>query len=400
MRKVVLPVWLGASLFMACVAASPAFASFEFTKSPTIAEGKNHVFTFGKAEVLCEKAVLEYSGKALFSEPTNWTPSYGSCKGFGVAVTVTVSHCQYELKAAQETETLKEESGTGIFKTPASLVNAAGECAITAKAGELCEVTMHAQSLHGEPETTDLKTEETLESETKMSEGEMSYTKKGGLCLGVGTGADGLYKGTVKQQGAARLGFILTAGAVAGGKTGIILQKFLLETESIECTEAEYEYPAINAAQPSLGFKPILMPPLKPCKTVNRNAPFLSAAGITATVTNCEMLFIPARRGRTAGIVAGADLRGVGGTGMCEIKLVGSNAGNNNCKREMKNQSGLVATLSNGATDVSFTGGGGEPWVTAGGASCAENEANGAHAGTPLSYIIFSMKVGGGLQVG
>lgn len=320
-----------------------------------------------------------------------------------MAVTITVSNCQYSLGAAQETEPSKEEAGTGVFTTSVSLVKTTGECVITAKAGELCEVTIHEQALHGEPTTTNLKLKETLESETKISESEIKYTKKGAFCVGVGNGADGTYKGVLKQQAAARLGFILTAGAIVAGKTGIVLHKFTVETENIDCTEAEYEYPAINAAQATLGLKPLLMPPLKLCKAENRNAPFLTGtAVITVTVTNCELVFIPARRSLTPGtFTGGGELRGVGGTGMCEIKIVGSNAGNNNCKREMKNQAGLGATLRNEAASVELVLTGGEPWVTAGGASCAEGETNGAHTatgGTPGFNT--QMKIGGGLQIG
>jgi hypothetical protein len=95
-------VFAGSAVAASAASAEPA----EFISTPAAAEitakqvaGNEHVFTVGGGTVKCkeanftDKAAKEKSGDGLFRA------SYGECTAFGLAATVSMHNCEYELLA-------------------------------------------------------------------------------------------------------------------------------------------------------------------------------------------------------------------------------------------------------------------------------------------------------------
>jgi hypothetical protein len=383
-----------------CLVAQTASASFEIEKSTVTAEGKNATFVFGTAEVVCEKAADKYEEGTGDQPQMKFTPTYSGCKGFGGAVTVTPTNCHYELGEATENEPLKEGEITGQFKIQAELVKTSSACSLKLSATE-CEVIISEQPLNGNTEGSNLKEEKgSLEFQFKASNSQIKYTHKG-TCSGIGTGSDGVYKGSFVMVGGRSASMFRTMANIAAAESAATTHTFTFEREEVTCTETKYAYgPITRGSLATLTVKPIIMQPNNLCKTRNTGNGTVGTATIKVVVGNtCTFVFRIGSRispPRNRYLYKGA--LEIAGTG-CEIAFQGSSAGNEMCKRKVAStQAGLTGQLEKvtGALKIepntAFT------WSTENGGTCGEVEANGNHAS--LGNYKGQSSIGGGLRIG
>jgi hypothetical protein len=209
MRLRMLGLALVAAFAMGAVASASASAAnglFEQSlgEYPAVFEAKQvgtQEFFAGKGKITCED--VTFSGTlSKASETLDVTPSFTKCKGLEQEVTVISEHCQYELKAGEQTATVGENKVFG--SGHGALINSGGTCKLVTKAIE-CTIILKAQGpFVGVSLTSSHVVEEkrgvwsdAVEFATKG----LTYTAEGGACamgkIEIGTHSNGEYKGAV-----------------------------------------------------------------------------------------------------------------------------------------------------------------------------------------------------------
>jgi hypothetical protein len=171
-------------------AATPA-AAHEYKAHGGVFSGGNvgsHTFKFGGTlTAVCKQA--GFSGSLSTPSPNVLgIPKYSECSLGGLAATVTLAHCGYEL----------HEPKTGLleFEAKMSIINSGGFCNFEFSLTGGCRVEIEPVENLGIVEEKNIPPE-AIKLVYKLKELHYFATK----CIGTGNGHDGTYEGTENVEG-------------------------------------------------------------------------------------------------------------------------------------------------------------------------------------------------------